>query len=185
MRGRERSPVAIMRDLIIPPSADLPASPEPDDSGSDEQEDVCRYLFELCKRLESTFLDRRGITCLFDVNSGWLAGSRCRILGLVVAALVIDIASHARVRPQGGTITVSAFSRGKFWYCSVSDSGVYAVRSEPSRPPDFVKRIAKKLGADLDHWATRDGAVTSFLFEGAPKTMPHDQNCTAASARRN
>ncbi|GEM_PF-6501752 len=157
-----------MRDLILPPAYEMPPPSEPDDAVSSEREDVCRYLSELCKRLDGTFLDRRGIVCLFDVHSGWLAGSRCRILGLIVAALVIDIASHARVRPDGGTVTISAFSRGKFWYCSVADSGVYAVRSVPSRPPDFVKRMARKLGADIEHRAMRDGAVTSLLFEGAP-----------------
>src|SRR5882724_9895421 len=48
------------------------------------------YIFSLCKELETTCLDRRGIDCLIDVDAGRLPEAICRMLGLIVCALVED-----------------------------------------------------------------------------------------------
>ncbi len=139
---------------------ELPSPEEPP-----EKEDACSYLFKLCKRLDSDFLQQRGIACEFDVSGGWLPGATCRTVGLMVAALVIDLAARARVRPKHGLITISLHRWGDIWACSVSDSGIYAVRPHPSRPPEIVQRLARSLNARLRHQPTEDGGMTAFMFE--------------------
>jgi hypothetical protein len=130
-----------------------------------EKEDACRYLFKLCKRLDDDYLEKRGITLMFDVDGGTLPGPACRTAGLIVAVLVIDITGRSRVRPTTGTITVKMHRRGTMWACSVSDSGIYAVRSHPSNPPPIVRQLARRLNARLVHEPAEDGATTAFMFE--------------------
>ena len=130
-----------------------------------EKEDACRYLFKLCKQLDADYLQERGITFMFDVNGGLLSGPACRTVGIMVAALVIDISGRSRARPTNGTITVKLHRRGVIWACSVADSGIYAVRSHPSNPPAIVRQLGRRLNAHLVHEATEDGATTAFMFE--------------------
>ena len=156
-----------MRDLILVTAEEkrlnISAVPPPV-TVEREKEDVCRYFMRLCKRLDGSYLERQGIDCLFDVEGGWLPGSRCRTAGLLVAALVIDVAARARVRPKDGTITVSLHQTDASWIGKVADCGIYAVRLQPPSLPDIVVRLAQELGAQLHHRASTDGTTTSFMF---------------------
>jgi len=129
-----------------------------------ETEDVCRYLFALCKRLDQDFLAPRAIACLFDVSGGRLAGVECRLVGLLLAAVIIDIAARARVRPTDGSVSISFGGTDSHWLGSIADHGVFAVRAHPPALPELIGRLAHKLNAELDHRSTEDGAITSFLF---------------------
>jgi hypothetical protein len=131
------------------------------------REDACRYLFKLCKRLDEDYMQKSGIAFMFDVDGGSLSGVACRTVGLIVTALVVDITGRSRVRPTDGKITVKLHRRGRIWACSVADSGIYAVRSHPSNPPEIVREFARRLNAHFVHEATEDGATTAFMFEPA------------------
>lgn len=129
-----------------------------------ETEDVCRYLFALCKRLEHDFLAPRSIACLFDVTGGSLDGATCRLVGLLMAAVTIDIAVRARTRPKDGSVAICFGQTGSHWLGSIADHGVFAVRVHPPGVPELIGRLARKLNAELDHRPTEDGAIISFLF---------------------
>ena len=135
-----------------------------------EKEDACRYFYKLCRRLDTAFLQPREITCLFDVDGGWLPGKSCRTVGLIVTTLVIDVSARARVRPKNGVITITLHRWEAVWSCSVADRGIFAVQSLSSRPPEFVERLVKRLNARLEHHATEDGTMTAFTFE--PSSRP-------------
>ena len=150
-----------------PPLGQLLSDLQPDRAPEVEKEDACRYLFKLCKRLDKDYLQERGIAFMFDVNSGLLPETACRTVGLMVAAIVIDVIGRSRIRPTKGAITVALRRQGAIWACSVSDSGIYAVRSHPPNPPAIVRQLARRLNAHLVHEATEDGATTAFMFEPA------------------
>lgn len=131
-----------------------------------EKEDASRYFFALCKRLDSGYLKRRGITCLFEVSGGSLSGISCRTVGLMVAALVIDIAAHARLKSKNGVVTVTLRCLGAIWACSVSDSKVLA-KSQSPHQPEVVRRLALRLDTQLIRQETGDGGTTAFIFAPA------------------
>jgi hypothetical protein len=102
---------------------------------------------------------------MFDVNGGALLATRCHTMGLIVAALVIDIAAHARFLPENGTITVTSQCWGSVWACTVSDNGIKTQEPSSPYPPQIVLRLARRLNAQLAHHVTKDGRATSFMFK--------------------
>ena len=153
---------ASMQTLIAMPALD---AAQPRDLDENDREDASRYLLRLCKRLDQGYLRRRGIVFLIDVNGGWLPGPCCRTLGLLIAALVIDIVAHCRMASAQGEIAVSVHHRTAGWDGAVAYQGLNTIRSVPPCLPEIVWRLASDLHTDLDHRVTPEGASTAFLFE--------------------
>ena len=106
--------------------------------------DACLYLFGLCKELQATHLDRRGIDCLIDGgNIGRLPEIVCRMLGLMVGELVRD-ASECRIAPR--TLTLTLHRRGDICLCTISGQRV----TDPHAGPQLGLKRAQQLAAELD-----------------------------------
>jgi hypothetical protein len=120
------------------------ASVTPRIAGQTEEVDACLYIFGLCKELQTTWLDRRGIDCLLDGDgAGRLSEAVCRMLGLMVCELVKD-ASERTIAPR--TITVTLRRRGDVCLCTISGRGI----ADPSADLQPGLRRVRELAAELD-----------------------------------
>jgi hypothetical protein len=109
-----------------------------------DEVDACLYIFGLCKELQTTHLDRRGIDCLIDGgNIGRLPEIVCRMLGLMVCELVRD-ASKSTIAPR--TLTLTLRRRGDVCLCTISGEGVPV----PYGDPQSGLRRVRQLAAELD-----------------------------------
>src|SRR5258708_4157800 len=89
-------------------------------SGDGAEIEAGLYLFALCRHLQMTSLDRRGIDCRVDArDTGRFPASVCRMLGLVVSELVKDASAGS---PK--MITVTLRRRGTTCLCTVACQGL-------------------------------------------------------------
>jgi hypothetical protein len=150
---------------VRPDSGAKSNSSRPSSSDGMEKEDACKYLFRLCRQLNDDYLQPRGIVCLFDVEGGWLPGKTCRMVGMIIAALVIDIAENSRPNSKAGTVTISLHRWGTVWACSVSDNGICAAVSPRAQQSEIIRQLAQTLKARLVSQTLGDDRTTAFMFE--------------------
>jgi hypothetical protein len=109
-----------------------------------EEVDARLYLFGLCKPLQTTCLDRRGIDCLIDGDdAGRLPETVCRMLGIMVCELVKD-ASERTIAPR--TVMVTLSRRGALCLCMISRQGL--ADSYADTQPGLQRVL--QLAAELD-----------------------------------
>jgi len=127
--------------------------------------DVCASLLEVCGAVQRDMLDPRGITCLFDVDSGTISAWRCNILGRIVRELVGDICAQAELDHKGGRITVALHHKSHTWVLAVADEGVRTLhRNVPVHATERVMGLARPLKGTCRSRLTPRGAVTALLF---------------------
>lgn len=112
-----------------------------------EEADVCLYMFGLCRQLQTSCLDRRGIDCPIDGdNLGRLPESVCRMLGLMVCELVRDASECTPRQIAPRAVTVRLRRRDAVCLCVISGQGV----ADPyAGPPPGLRRV-RQLAAELD-----------------------------------
>jgi hypothetical protein len=127
--------------------------------------DADLYLFALCKHLQTIYLDRRGIGCVFDADGiGRLPETVCRMLGLMVRELVRDVADCCYPDTSQESIKVTLRRRGTTYLCAVSRrcSGSCACARRGLRR---VQQLASQLS---DHYVVRstpNRGITAILFD--------------------
>ncbi len=132
--------------------------------------DVCASLMDVCHACQADMLDRRGIVCLIDIDSGMLAGWQCDTLGRMVRSLIEQIFCETPDDARGGGITVALHRKGKVWILAVSDEGVRgpnqrnSVHSNQMSVAPSLADLARPLRATVRARPTRSGAVTAVMF---------------------
>lgn len=138
-RGRGPSPMAAGTSKTRIPAARPIQEPAEIDANF--------FIFALCRQLQMTYLDRRGIDCLVDVEGvGRLPASVCRMLGLVVAELVTGAGECPQLETTPREIAVTLRRRGATCLCTVACRGLRGACTD--RQPG-VQRL-RHLAAEFD-----------------------------------
>lgn len=129
--------------------------------------DVCLHLFKVCQKLQHELLDQRGITCLFEADSGALARWRCDAIGQIVETLVTEICQDTNAR--AGQITVSLHHTGQVWVLGVMDKGVRTFdTSIRFAQIASVNEPVAVLGGTSSARFNRFGATAAVVFVSRP-----------------
>jgi hypothetical protein len=151
----------------------LPAEPEiavisaprvmPHVGARSEGVDAFLYIFGLCKQLQATCLDRRGIGCLIDgANLGRLPEAVCRMVGLMVCDLVKDASLLTRApRP----LRVTLRRRGDICLCTISGQGTADPCAEPKPGLRRVRRLAADLGGACMVRSMPERGTVAIMFD--------------------
>ena len=132
-----------------------------------ERVDVCAHLLKICEHCQHDVLDVKGITCLFDVDSGILPAWKCTVLGRIVDTLVHEICAQSRPVPMGGRITVALHHRGGAWILAVKDEGVRAFERNAARSAsNAVQGLTVALNGAYHVRPAGSGTVTAVAFAG-------------------
>jgi len=140
--------------------------------GHIEWTDVCAHLFKVCGSCRKAFLDARGITCIFDVDSGALASWTCNILEQIVLTLIMEICCGSPPTARRGQITVSLRHAGDTWILAVMDEGVRHFNDGRTiNRTSSVEELASLLNGSCRIRLTADGAITAVLFKATARAL--------------
>ncbi|HEX9461681.1 MAG TPA: hypothetical protein VGB82_03705 [Alphaproteobacteria bacterium] len=130
-------------------------------SGDAAEIDAGLYLFALCRHLQMTSLDRRGIDCRVDArDTGRFPASVCRMLGLVVSELVKDASAGS---PK--MITVTLRRRGTTCLCTVACQGLNESCAAATAGLQRVRDLAAELPGDCAVRPMPDRGLVAVMFD--------------------
>ncbi len=122
--------------------------------------DASLYVFALCRQLQMTVLDRRGIDCMVDVEgTGRLPTAACRFLGRVVTELVTGASGGEVLGTTPPAVVVSLRRRGATCLCTVGCRGLQ------SRYPDRLHRVAADLQGRCMVRAMPERDLVAVMFD--------------------
>jgi len=127
-----------------------------------EEVDACSYIFRLCKELQPTYLDRRGIDCLIDIDAGRLPEIVCRMLGLMVCELIKD-ASESTIAPR--TLRVALRRRGDVCLCTISGQGAPDACTDPKPGLRQVRQLSAELDGGCMIKSMPDRGTVAIMFD--------------------
>jgi len=131
--------------------------------------DVCAHLLKVCEYCQHNLLDSRGITCLFDVDSGTLPATQCEAIGDVVKGLMHQIC-ESKTEAAGGRITVALHHRDDAWMLAVRDQGIRTCeRTQPFCQDRHLQNLALPLHGTYHTRAMPDGVLTAVAFLVEPQ----------------
>ena len=127
-----------------------------------EEVDATSYIFRQCKELQPTYLDRRGIDCLIDIDAGRLPEIVCRMLGLMVCELVKD-ASESTIAPA--TVRVMLRRRGDVCLCTISGQGAPDACMDPKPGLRRVQQLSTELDGGCMIRSMPDRGTVAIMFD--------------------
>lgn len=128
--------------------------------------DAGLYLFALCRHLQMTCLDRRGIDCRVDAkDAGRLPASVCRMLGLVVTELVQDASECSRPQTMRRTVTVTLHRRGATCLCTVACQGLKQACPDAPAGLQRVRHLAEELPGDCRVRPMPERGLVAVMFD--------------------
>ena len=126
---------------------------------------MCAYIFDVCRRCESEYLNGRRISCLFDVDSGLVPCDVLSCVGEIVQALLSDIAHNQTARNPGAMINVTLRHKGPDWILAVSENvNGHTPSSTANRRLALIRRLAQRIDADCSIQLRTHGSVTAVMF---------------------
>ena len=166
------------RKLVDPPTIALAAREATVYRGDDElralphaaaeprEIDACVYLLTLCRHLQATYLEPKGIECLFDADdAGSLPDAVCHMLGFMVSELVADSISDRPRAASGGAIALSLRRRGATCLCTVSCRGGPIPLDRPRPGLERVQSLAAELGGSCMVRSMPSRGMTAIMFD--------------------
>lgn len=128
--------------------------------------DACLFMFAVCKHLQMTCLDERGIDCLLDADgTGRLPEVVCRMLGLMVCELVQDASVCSQPETAGRAVTVILRRRGTTCLCTISRQG-FDGTSEGMQPGlQRVRSLVRDLGSSCMIRLMPDRGTAAIMFD--------------------
>lgn len=161
-------------------SDDRPALAIPSVAAEPREIDACLYMFALCRHLQATCLDQRGIDGLLDVDgAGRLPEAVCRLLGLMVRELVNDAGGFSRPEPPHRTITVTLRRRETTCLCTIARRGFDDPRAGVQHGLKRVQRLAAELGGSCMIRPMPERKLTAIMFN-----VHAVERCAPAAIRR-
>jgi hypothetical protein len=88
------------------------------------QQDVCAYLFGVCRDLQRHYLDRLQAELLFDVAPGKLPEAACHVLGRLVGAFVRETVGDLRAMTLKSIVGIALRRRDTRCVAVLCDSGL-------------------------------------------------------------
>lgn len=126
---------------------------------------MCSYIFDVCKRCQSEYLNGRRISCLFDVDSGLVPCDVLSRVGEIVEALISDIAHNQVARSPGAMINVTLRRKGPDWILAVSENvNGYARPGTANRRLAMIRALSQKIGAECSVQMRNQGSLTAVMF---------------------
>src|SRR5258708_16916 len=165
-RSADDAPIALAPPSAAGRSSESLSQATPRHRAAPKEIDGGLYLFALCKQLQATSLERRGIDCLIEADHvGRLPEPACRMLGLMVCDLVKDAGRRTHSEIPRPTITVSLQRRGSTCLCTVSHRGLgdWPVAAESGL--QRVLRFAADSHRSFMVRSMPDRRTTAIMFE--------------------
>ncbi len=132
---------------------------------TDEPIDACAYIFAICKRCQTEFLNWRRIGCLFDVDSGLIPADILSCLGELLESLLSDIAHSQIARTPGATVNVTMRHKGGDWILAVSENvNGFAKPGTSNRRLAIIRALAQRINADSSVQTKSHGSLTAVMF---------------------
>ena len=126
---------------------------------------MCTYMFEVCKRCETQFLNGKRISCLFDVDSGLVPCDVLSCVGEIVETLLSDIAHNQVARGPGAMINVTLRRQGPDWILAVSENvNGYTRPGTANRRRAMIRALAQKIDAECTVQMRNQGSLTAVMF---------------------
>ena len=142
--------------------------------------DACVYLLTLCRHLQATCLEPKGIECLFDADgAGSLPDTVCHMLGFMVSELVADSVDDRPRAASGGTIALSLRRRGATCLCTVSCRGGTNPLNRPRPGLERVQSLAAELGGSCMVRSMPNRGMTAIMFD----SRSVDRRCSGSSTK--
>jgi hypothetical protein len=145
---------------------DRPAHATPGIAARSREIDARLYMFALCRQLQTTCLDRRGIDCLLDADgAGRLPEAVCRMVGLMVCELVKDAGKCSQAETPRQTVTVTLRRRGATCLCTISRRGLADQCADARRGLERVERFVEELGGSCMVRPVPERGLTAIMFD--------------------
>jgi len=140
--------------------------------------DVSKELFALCQRVQTEYLNDRGIDLLFDVSGGEMPATAYRKLEVLVESVIADIAQGPAYR-TGGDLTLTVRRRGNVWVVGITErGGKTALQDCNQRRSTLARGLVQELnGTWRVEGQLHTGCITAFMFP-APTAAPDGQALT-------
>lgn len=130
--------------------------------------DASLYVLALCRQLQMTVLDPRGIDCMIDVEGvGRLPISACRFLGRVVTALVTTAGASAKLGTSASAVIVSLRRRGTTCLCTVGCRGLGDLCAATSGSLARISQLAEGLKTRCAVRLMPEGNMVAVMFDAA------------------
>lgn len=128
--------------------------------------DAYLYMFALCRHLQATCLDRRGVDCLLDADgAGRLPETVCRMLGLMVCELVKDAGTWSPAETPRRMVGVTLRRRDTTCLCTITCRGLADRCASAQRGLERVQRFAAELGGSCMVRAMPERGLTAIMFD--------------------
>jgi two-component sensor histidine kinase len=133
------------------------------------QVDGLNFLRELCDALRCSKLKGTAIELQLDERPLSLDSKQCWKLGMIVAELVANAATHAFAQNRG-IIRIEATRLDWLVHCRVEDDGHCSSPIKPGCGLSIVAALARDLGGGIDLQVGPTGSLARLIFPaGAPQ----------------
>jgi hypothetical protein len=128
--------------------------------------DAGLFMLALCKQLQTTCLDRRGIDCVLDAaETGRLPEVVCRMLGLIVRELIADASECPQLETAPRTIKVTLGRRGTTCLCTIFCQGLMDPFAGTQPGLQRVQQLAAEFHECCTVRPMPDRGIAAIMFD--------------------